>query len=158
MLILFSGSVDGSPPVLPTLSIKDAETLINTPVAGNTGWDSDFLQAQTMCNTPMTFSDPELGLAALAETGNLWCQRKSKALVRLNFSDSGANAVVRPKFIDSANIVSIGPSVTITAIARQDGAAYMAPLETFELYGASKVALIIDSISAGTVDYSIAGV
>ena len=156
MLILFTGR--DTPPALPDLYIRDAESEINIPVAGNDGWDSDFLQAQTLCNVPLNFSDAETGVAALAETGAHWVQRKSKALLRVNFSDSGANAVVNPVYLDTDDVVSIGPTVTITATTRQDGAAYMAPIESFDTFGASKVSFYIVSISAGTIDISVAGV
>lgn len=159
MLILFSGGESGpTPPVLPNLYIEDAETLIKVPVAGNTGWDSDFLQAQTLCYVPMSFGTPELGKVALDESEDYWCRRQSKALLRLNFSVSGANAVIRPLYTDDSNIITAGSTVTITAIARQDGAAYMAPVEVFEVYGANKVTFVIESISAGTIDLSVAGV
>ena len=156
MIILFAGRDD--PPALPDLYIKDAESDINIPVAGNDGWDSDFLQAQTLCNVPLDFSDAETGLAALAETGTHWVQRKSKALLRVNFSDSGANAVVNPVYTDGNGIVSIGPTATITATTRQDGSAYMAPVESFDTFGATKIAFYVVSISAGTIDISVAGV
>lgn len=160
MLLLFSG--DGgsgpTPPVLPNLYIQDAESLVNTPVAGNTGWDADFMQTQTLCCTPMSFETPEIGKVALDESEVYWCRRQSKALLRVNFSDSGANTVVRPLYTDDSSVVSVGDPVTITAIARQDGAAYMSPVEVFETYGANKIAFVIDSISAGTIDISIAGV
>lgn len=161
MLILFgatSGSSGPEPPELPNLHIQDAETLLNVPVAGNDGWDSDFLQAQTLCCIPMTFGTPELALAAHAGTETYWSRRQSKVLVRINFSSSGANAVIRPLFTDTADVVSVGESVTVTALARQDGVAYMSPLQVFELYGANKIGFVIDSISAGTIDVSIAGV
>lgn len=159
MIILFSGADEGPlPPTLPNLHIEDADTLVKVPVAGNNGWDSDFLQAQTLCYVPMSFETPEIGKVALDETETYWCRRQSKALLRVNFSDSGANAVIRPLYTDDSDVVSVGDSVTITALARQDVAAYMSPLEVFDVYGANKIAFVIDSISAGTVDISVAGV
>lgn len=156
MIILFAGRDEA--PALSDLYIRDVETDVNTPVAGNEGWDTDFLQAQTLCNTPLNFNASELGLAALAETLAYWCQRRSKVLLRVNFSNSGANAVIRPVYWDGAGVATIGSSVTITAIARQEGAAYMSPVEIFEPYGASKISFVIDSISAGTIDVRVAGV
>lgn len=161
MLLLFSGDSGGSGPVtpeLPNLYIQDAETLVNTPVAGNEGWDSDFLQAQTLCYVPMSFGIPETGKVALNESALYWCRRQSKALLRINFSNAGANAVIRPLYTDDSDVVSMGDTVTITATARQDGAAYMAPVEVFEVYGANKIAFVVESISAGTLDLSVAGV
>lgn len=155
MLILFAGECA---PALSNLHIRDSETDLNIPVAGNTGWADDFLQAQTLCYVPLVFEDAELALAALAETLTYWCHRKSKAILRVNFLTSGANAVIRPLYTDSNGIVSVGDSVTITAIARQDGTAYMSPLEIFELYGANKIAFVIDSISVGTIDVRVTGV
>jgi hypothetical protein len=160
MIILFSG--DGgsgpTPPDLPNLHIQDAETLVNTPVAGNDGWESDFLQAQTLCYVPMSFGTPETGKVALDESEAYWSRRQSKALLRINFSNSGANTVIRPLYTDDSDVVSVGDSVTITATARQDGGAYMAPVEVFEVYGANKIAFVIESISVGTLDLSVAGV
>ena len=156
MLILFT-TPPGAPD-LPNLYIKDAETDVNTPVAGNTGWADDFLQAQTLCCTPLNLSTAETGLAALAETGYHWCHRRSKMLLRVIFSVSGANMVVRPLYWDDDDVKSVGAAVTITAIARQDGAAYMSPVEVFESYGAARMSFVIDSISAGTVDIRAAGV
>lgn len=159
MLILFSRGVSGpTPPVLPNLHIQDSDTLVHVPVAGNNGWESDFLQAQTLCYVPMSFGVPETGKVALDESEAYWCRRQSKALLRLNFSTSGANAVVRPIYTDESEILAIGDPVTITATAKQDGAAYMAPIEVFEVYGADKIAFAIESISAGTLDLSVAGV
>jgi len=160
MLILFNQATGGgpTPPVLPNLYIKDAESLVNTPVAGNTGWSDDFLQAQTLCYVPLEFAAEETGLAALAVTEQYWMHRLIKALVRVNFSNSGANAVIRPQYEDDNAVVAIGASVTITATSQLDGVAYMAPIEVFETYGANRIAFIIDSISAGTVDISVAGV
>jgi len=155
MLILFSGP---APRVLSNLYIKDAESLANTPVAGNTGWVDDFLQAQTLCYVPLEFATEETGLVVLAVTGQYWMHRLIKALVRVNFSDSGASAVIRPLYEDDNAVISIGASVTITATSQLDGIAYMAPIEVFETYGANRIAFIIDSISAGTVDLSVAGV
>lgn len=159
MLILFTGTESGpTPPTLPNLHIQDSDTLVNVPVAGNDGWESDFLQAQTLCYVPMSFGTPETGKVALDESEEYWCRRQSKALLRINFSNSGANTVVRPLYTDDSDIVAIGDTVTITATARQDGAAYMAPVEVFEVYGANKIAFVIESISAGTLDLSVAGV
>ena len=159
MLMLFSGGTSGpTPPVLPNLHIQDSDTLVNVPVAGNDGWEDDFLQAQTLCYVPMSFGTPETGKVALDESEEYWCRRQSKALLRVNFSVSGANTVVRPIYTDDSDILSVGDPVTITAISRQDGAAYMAPVEVFEVYGANKIAFVIESISAGTIDISIAGV
>lgn len=159
MLILFSGGDSGpTPPTLPNLHIQDSSTLVNVPVAGNNGWESDFLQAQTLCYAPMSFGTPETGKVALNESEAYWCRRQSKALLRVNFSASGANTVVRPLYTDDSDVVSVGDTVTITAISRQDGAAYMSPIEIFEVYGANKIAFVIDSISVGTIDLSVAGV
>lgn len=157
MLILFSSAAEGDP-MLANLHIKDSSDLTNVPVAGNTGWDNDFLQAQTLCSTPMLFGTEETGLVATNITSDEWYRRKSKALVKVNFSNAGANTVLRPLYQDSAGITSVGSTVTVTAIAKQEGALYMAPIEVFETYGSDKMSFIIESISVGTVNISSAGV
>ena len=155
MLILFSG---GGPPDQLNLHVQDTETLEDIPVAGIPGWESDFLQTQTLCCTPMSFGAPELGKIALDESNKYWCRRQSKALLRVNFSNAGANTVIRPLYVDDSGITSVGDTVTITALARQDDTAYMSPVEIYEVYGANMIAFLIESISAGTVDISVAGV
>ncbi|RLB91924.1 MAG: hypothetical protein DRH10_00705 [Deltaproteobacteria bacterium] len=157
MIILFTGASEEAP-LLPDLHIRDAETDELIPVGGVEGWDSDFLQAQTICFAPMNFETEETGLAAAGETNQYWCRRLSKILLRCNFSTSGANASISPLYYDSDGVEVVGDPVTINAIARQDGAAYMAAMEIFESYGANKVAFLVNSVSAGTVNLSVAGV
>lgn len=159
MLILFSRSSSGpTPPTLPNLYIKDAESLDNVPVAGNTGWSDDFLQAQTLCYAPLDFGTAETGMVATDTSGSYWMRRLAKAMLRVNFSTSGANAVIRPIYEDDDEILAVGDTVTVTATSHLDGTAFMAPVELFETYGANRISFYIESISAGTIDIRVAGV
>jgi len=155
MLILFSG---GIAPDLPDLYIRDSKSEEDTPVAGFEGWDGDFIQVQGVCNAPMDFLDPETGMVAGDETDRYWCRRLSKALVRLNFSDSGATADIRILYYDKDDVEIVGEKVTVAALSRQDGTAYMAEVAVFDTMGANQVAVLVESVSTGTVDVSLAGV
>jgi len=157
MIILFSTAEDPAPS-LPDLFIRDAESGTNIPVAGLDGWDDDYIQAQAITFAPMTFATELTGVVATGQTGGYWCRRLTKVLLRVNFSTSGANAVIRPLYYDANGVECIGDSVTVTAIARQDGSAYMSPVEFFDTYGANQMRFVVDSISAGTIDVSLAGV
>jgi hypothetical protein len=159
MLILFVATQqEEEAPALPDLYIRDADSGVNTPVAGVEGWDADFLQTQTVCYAPMSFGEEESGIGVTDETGQYWCRRLSKILLRVNFSDAAANASIRPLYYDDDDIETMGDAVTVNAGSRQDGFAYMAPVEVFETYGANKVAFVLDSVSAGTINISVAGV
>jgi hypothetical protein len=159
MLILFvTTQQEEEAPALPDLYIRDAESGVNTPVAGVDGWDADFLQTQTVCYAPMDFQAEETGKAAGGTTGQYWCRRLSKVLLRVNLSDAGANASIRPLYYDKDGLEVMGDAVTVNASFRQDGSVYMAPMEVFETYGANKIAFLVDSVSAGTVGISVAGV
>lgn len=155
MLILFSGTEESN---LFRLYIKDTQTTLNTPVAGLEGWDSDFLQSQTLCNTPMFFSAEEINKSAGTSAAYTNVKRKSKVLFKINFSNMGANTVIRPKYVDSAGIITVGSAITITAIAEQEGTKYMSPLTVLDTYGAKLMTFKIESISAGTIDIRTAGV
>lgn len=158
MLIIFVASQGEDAPALPDLYIRDAESGVNTPVAGIEGWDDDFLQTQTICYAPMDFQDTETGKGAADTTGQYWCRRLSKVLLRVTFSDPGANASIRPLYYDKDGLEAMGDAIAINATSRQDGSTYMAPVVVFETYGANKVAFLVESVSAGTVNISVAGV
>jgi len=158
MLLLFTSANDPAPS-LPDLYIRDAESGSNIPVAGIDGWDDDFIQSQSLTYGPMTFEDVETGLIATNETGGYWCRRLSRVLLKATFSNSGANAVVWPIYYDANGVENIGDAVTITATTRTEGAGvYMAPMEFFETNGANQMRFYVVSVSAGTLNLSMAGV
>jgi len=156
MLIILTSKID--PPALTDIKIRDAESGLNIAVGGLTGWDDDFLQAQAICYAPMILNEAKTGLSAASEIGLYWVRRYSKVVVRVSFSNAGANAVIRPLYYDTAEVEIAGDSATVTAIARQTGSLYMAPIEVFDTYGAKQMAFLVESISAGTIDIQIAGV
>ena len=156
MIILFSGGQTA--PELPDLHIQDSESLLHIPVGGVEGWDDDFLQAQTICFAPMDFQGEETGLTGGDETGLYWCRRLSKMLVRCSFSDSGATASIRPVYEDKDGALAIGDTVSISATSKQDGSNYMAAIVVLETYGANRMAIMVESVSAGTLNVSLAGV
>jgi len=157
-MIILLVATGGEAPALPDLYIKDAESGANIPVGGVEGWDDDFLQTQTVCHAPMDFQEEETGVTAAYETSQYWCRRLSKVLLRVNFSDAGANASIRPLYYDKDDVEVMGDAVTVNASSRQDGSFYMAPMAIFETYGANKIAFVVESVSAGTVNISVAGV
>ncbi len=162
MLILFvatSGSGGSStPPSLPDIHMQDSENLSHIPIGGVEGWDNDFLQAQTICYAPMDFQDQEAGKNAGEDSTMYWCRRLSKGVVRVNFSASGASTVLRPIFEDKDGLQAIGEQITVSATSRQDGSSYMGGVAVFDLLGANKFGVFIESITSGTIDISLAGV
>ncbi len=162
MLILFVASNAGSgtdtAPELPDLHIQDSQSGDHIPVGGIQGWDNDYLQAQTVCKAPMVFQAEEIGKNAGDDSSMYWCRRLSNGLVKVNFTDSGANAVIYPLYEDKNGVKSIGSAITVNAKSRQDGALYMAEMLVFDLLGANKFGIYIESISVGTINVMLAGV
>lgn len=164
MLIVFVATQDAGAtteipaPALPDLHIQDSETGAHIPVAGLEGWDADFLQAQTVCFAPMDFQQPETGKVAGDVSLQYWCRRLSRMLLRASFSDAGASATFIPLYYDKDGVESLGDPVTVTATSRMDGSLYMGRLAVIDTYGADKMAVLVESVSAGTVNLALAGV
>lgn len=157
-LVLLFNKGEAPEPDLPDLNIRDAESGLNIPVAGIQGWDNDFLQAQTLCYGPMSFSD-QLTLTLNTETITYWCRRLSKVLINLEFSVSGASCELFPIFYDQNLDPILGESLTITASSQQlGGSNYIAPLKMIDTYGARKISFLPVTISSGNVYLKAAGV
>lgn len=155
LFLLFSG---GDEPELPDLYIRDAESGLNVPVAGLSGWDDDFLQSQTLCYGPMEFLTQET-LEVDAPSAAYWCRRLSKILINLEFTVEGANCVFYPIYLDKNGVSVLGASITITATGSTlGGTNYIAPLQVLDTYGANKIQFLISSISSGTAYLRAAGV
>ena len=152
LLLLFS---KGAGSEFPNLYVRDAETSLTVPVGGLAGWDQAFLQSTTICQAPMVFADKG-GVTAGSSTGDVKSKRFSLLLVRALFSDAAANCVVRIKYTDQNNVISYSESFTINATAIQINTNYVGELLKQNTLGAQKVALHIVSISAGTVNISLA--
>jgi hypothetical protein len=157
MLIIFGNAPQGGiPPSLPDLHIKDSVTDVDVPVGGVEGWDADYLQAQTICFAPMVFEDEESGVSG--ESDSYWTRRLSRFLVHLEFSDSGASATIRVTRQDKNDVKTVSGQNTIQATSTQNGSAYIGELKEFETFGANKMSVIVESVSAGTVNLRCAGV
>lgn len=143
---------------LPDLYIRDAESGLNVPVAGIHDWDNDFLQVQSLCYGPMSFTD----LTALVldtETDIFWCRRLSKILLNLEFSTASASCEIYPIFHDQNDVKILGTKITITASDQNlGGTNYVSPMTIFDTYGARKVSFLPVVISAGTVYFRVTGV
>lgn len=159
MIILFSPKNGGgpTPPALPDIYVKDTELEVNRPVGCLLDWDGDYLQATAIAYAPLSFVDAET-LAAAARSGEYWSRRLSKVILNGKFSTSGANAVVRVVYFDENDVEMMGPEITLTATAFQDGSDYMATMAEVITHGANKVAVEVVSVSAGTFQLRLAGV
>lgn len=158
LLVFVATKREEAPPELPDLHVKDTATLQNVSVAGVFGWDGDFLQTQTITNAPMVFITSESSLGAGDSTADFWCRRLSKILLNCRFSESGANAVIRPIYKDSNDVKAFGDDVTITANSEIIDSDYGAPIEKLDTLGANKVGFKVISVSSGTVKIYAAGV
>ena len=161
MLILFvaaSGGSGGAAPALPDLHIQDSQNGTHVPVGGFEGWDSDYIQVQGICKAPLDLQTPETGKTAGDTTVKYWTRRLSTVVVKVNFSDSGASATIRPLLYEKDDVELVGASLSFSALTRTESGKYMSQLQTFDTLGANKVALLVETVSAGTIDISLAGV
>jgi len=146
------------PPILPHLAVTDIDTSESIPIGGLHGWDNDYLQTQTITYAPLEFID--VGeFTGNSDTNSYWCQRLSKGIAKIAFSNTGASVNVRTLWYDNDLNEIMGDATTLTATTRTDTAGhYMSNVHTFDLFGASRIALALDTISAGTVYVKLAGV
>ncbi len=158
MIIIIGGASGTSGTDLATLSVKDSATDEDVAVAGIVGADGDYLQAQLVVKSPLTFTEPEEITTAPSQSAVYDTPRASTGLLKLNFSTAGANAVLRIIRIDTEGIFCLSEAFTVTASSHQEGALYMAPVLELDLFGSSQIQVLLESISAGTVELSGAAV
>ena len=158
MIILFVATQGGSvqAPSLPDLHIQDSDSGANIPVGGLEGWDSDFIQTQSLCYGPLQFESEAVDFSG--ESDQFWARRLSTILVRSLFSASGATATVHIVREDGNGVKSYSEPITITATSVVDGGKYHGGLIVAPTYGANKVSLNVVSVSSGTIDVRLAGV
>jgi hypothetical protein len=154
LLLLFTDDTD---PDLPHLYVADPETGQNVPVGGRHGADGDFLQSTALAWVPLEMSTELVG-AGPSTSDYFYTRRATELIVSAGFSTAAATAVIRPIYSDVNDVNAYGPSVTVTALSYQEGAKYMSEIVTFKTYGADRMSVIIESVSAGTIDLHQAAV
>jgi len=147
-----------TPPALMDLKVRDSQSGMNVPVGGLEGFDSDYLQAQTITYAPLTFID--LGeFTTDGDSISAWCLRLSKGIIQLSFSVALATVNMRILGYDTLLNEMVSDVIPMTAGTRTDGNGdYMAPAYEFDLNGASRIAVAFDTISSGSVYGKLAGV
>jgi hypothetical protein len=141
------------------VNIRDAQTRLPVPVAGIESENGKFLQSAVMTYSPLEYT-----VVADAVSSEEWyslavnVERKSIVIMRCSFSDSGANAVIRFVLYDQPGLALPSATFTVTASDLQQDGRYLAPMQTFNAYGAVQVKIYIDSISAGDVTIHLAAV
>jgi len=155
LLLLFAKPAEEILYEFPNLYVRDSQTTLNVAVGGLSGWDDSFLQSTTISQAPLIFTDMG-AIAALASTSDIDSRRRFSFLTRALFSDAGANCVVRAKYLDKNDVIAYSDEHTIDATSIQINTDYIGELLELSILGAQKVAIYVASISAGTVNFSLA--
>ncbi len=142
-----------TPPILPDLHIKDAETQENIPVSGLTGYDNDYIQTVAIQYSPLKMHKATEGpVSGSGSSAWLWTRRKKLFLVSLTFSSPTASADIHIVIEDRDEQSFLLSKHTVQAVDLESNGRYLSQLLIVETLGANKMKVVVESVSEGDVE------